>query len=219
MNFEFLNPFYNRIESEDDKKTEFVQTYSILLLNFLEHVQLLDLEDLNVEGKKKSDMYLDCICKLYNHWIKNTKDSFKHFEFTVPKFFTEEKFKVNKSKIKNETTKKMIENDEKKEYAFRSILGSFNKPRKKPIGIFTSTTVGLFNDMVYKIDDFLEQQLKLNRDSKLKKNDLMNFGDFHQVSYDQDAAGVVYPDIYGRVEDEGSNKKGKKKAYPTISKK
>ena len=31
------------------------------------------------------------------------------------------------------------------EYIFKIILGSFNKKRKKPIGIFTENTVKLFN--------------------------------------------------------------------------
>ena len=42
-------------------------------------------------------------------------------------------------------TKDYLEQDPKLEYIFKIILGSFNKKRKKAIGIFTDNTVKLFN--------------------------------------------------------------------------
>lgn len=218
LNFAILNPLYTQHTEADEEKTDFVDTYSIILLNFLENCQLVNLDEISFDSNKKSDMYLELLSYLFNTWMEHTKNSFNNFEFAVPKFFKETKFKVNTTNISNAKTKKYIENDEKKEYAFRSILGSFQRPRKKPIGIFTKTSVDLFNDMVFKIDSRLEQELKMKRDEVLRNKDLLNFGDFEQVTYDEDAAGEVYPDLYSKAEEFGSDKKGKGK-FPSGLKK
>ena len=189
LNFAILNPLYAKQDALDDERTDFVDTYSIILLNFLEQCQLVDLNEVELATTKKSEMYIELLSYLFNTWMEHTQDSFQNFEFAIPKFFKETKFKVDAHKISNPKTKKFIENDEKKEYAFRSILGSFQRPRKQPIGIFTKTSLDLFNDMVFKIDSRLEQALKMKRDNVLRNKELLNFGDFEEVAYDQDAAG------------------------------
>jgi len=215
INIAILNPLYQQQEDEDEK-TKFLETYSIILLNFLEQIQLIDLEDIELKSDSRSELYLELMSNLYNYWIDNTIDSFEYFEFSVPKFFKEDKYKVNVNNINNKETLKYIENDEKKEYAFRSIVGSFLRTRKKPVGLFNETSLKLFNDTVNKINQRIEQELSIKRDEKLRNKELLNFNDFAEVEYDEDASGQVYPDIYDRAEELGGEKK-KKGKNPAIS--
>jgi spore coat polysaccharide biosynthesis predicted glycosyltransferase SpsG len=46
--------------------------------------------------------------------------------------------------IPNKLTKQIISENKKFEYIFKVILGSFNKKKKKPIGIFTDKTIQIF---------------------------------------------------------------------------
>jgi hypothetical protein len=217
INIAILNPLY-KIAEDEDEKTTFLETYSIILLNFLEQAQLIDLNDIELKSKSRNELYLELMSILYNYWLDNIEQSFENFEFSIPKFFKEEKFKVNLNNISNTETLKHIQNDEKKEYAFRSIVGSFLKQRKKPVGLFNQTSLKLFNDMVNKINTRIENELSIKRDEILRNKELMNFNDFAEVEYDEDAQGQVYPDIYSKAEEIGGEKKKKGKNLALIKK-
>jgi hypothetical protein len=95
---------------------------------------------------------------------------------------------------------------------FKCILGSFSKKKKKPIGIFNNQTLELFNKKVSDIDNFLNNQLNINREYKYQKSDVKNFKDFWDLKYNTDIEGNIYPDVYDLYDEiESGDKKGKKK--------
>ncbi|MCK9476948.1 MAG: hypothetical protein M0R46_13555, partial [Candidatus Muirbacterium halophilum] len=130
--FEILNPLYKRIS--DNNSTEFVEIYTLILINFLNFCQTYDLEEIKLKGTKRDDVYIYLICKLFNFYMVETKDDLLNFDFVVPEFFDKEKFKINIELITNKLTLEYIKEDDKLEYIFKIILGSFNKKRKKAIG-------------------------------------------------------------------------------------
>lgn len=213
ISFSILNPLYQR-KQEDLDKTDFVETYSIILLSFLEYSQLIDVKTIKISGTNYTDLYMDLICKLFNNWMKWSEESFKNFEFIVPTFFHEDKFKVNIVLVKNSITRSYLQKNEKIEYAFRCVLGSFQTLRKKPIGILNDTSLILLNNLTQAIQNRIDSELNLVRTAMLQKKDLMNFDQFDQVEGALDAGGQAYPDVYKEIEQEGGQKKkmmGKKK--------
>jgi hypothetical protein len=78
--------------------------------------------------------------------------------------YEKDKFKINVDLISNKYTKDLILDDDKIEYLFKCILGSFARRRKKPIGIFNEQTLELFNQFVDKISTILDNKLKINRE-------------------------------------------------------
>jgi hypothetical protein len=142
ISFELLNPLYKRISEENN--TEFVEIYTLILINFLNFCQSINLEDIKLKGDKKDDIYIYLLSKLFNVYVSEIKQDLLDFDFVVPEFFDKDKFKINVELIKNKLTKDYIQENEKLEYIFKVVLGSFNKRRKKPIGIFTENTVKLF---------------------------------------------------------------------------
>ena len=129
----------------------------------------------------------------------------------VPEFFDKEKFKINTELISNKLTKDYIRESGKLEYIFKAILGSFNKKRKKPIGVFTDNTVILFNGFVDDIDKYIDRYLNKLHEVELTRSGLLDFGDFFDIQYDQDGEGEVYPDVYSEFEKGGADKKKKGK--------
>jgi hypothetical protein len=99
------------------------------------------------------------------------------------------------------------------EYVFKIVLGTYNRRRKKPIGIMTDGSVALFNQMVERIDKHLEDLLNINRDYRFQKIDLLNFADYFDMQFDKDADGEIYPDTSVKFEKEPETEmlKGKKK--------
>jgi hypothetical protein len=210
MSFELLNPLYKRLS--ETNSTEFVEIYTLILVNFLNFCQSVNLEDIKLKGDKKDDIYIYLISKLFNIYVSEVKEDLLNFDFTVPEFFDKDKFKINTELIKNKLTKDYIKEDEKLEYIFKVILGSLNKKKKKAIGIFTDNTVTLFNKFVADIDSYISTYLNKMQQIELGRAGLLDFGDFFEIQYDQDAEGQVYPDVYSEFEkgvESDKKKKGK----------
>lgn len=206
--FEILNPLYKRIS--DNNSTEFVEIYTLILINFLNFCQTYDLEEIKLKGTKRDDVYIYLICKLFNFYMVETKDDLLNFDFVVPEFFDKEKFKINIELITNKLTLEYIKEDDKLEYIFKIILGSFNKKRKKAIGVFTDNTLILFNNFVLKISEYIDLYLKKSNEIELARRGLIAFGDFIDIKYDVDGDGQVYPDVYTEFEKNKSSNKKKK---------
>jgi hypothetical protein len=208
ISFELLNPLYNRMSDNND--TDFVEIYTLILVNFLNFCQSINIEDIKLKGEKKDECYLYLICKLYNIYVGEVKDDLINFDFVIPDFFDKEKFKINTELINNKLTKDYIEEDGKLEYIFKVILGSFSKRKKKPIGVFTENTVKLFNLFVDEINKHIESYLGRMHEIELGRAGLLDFGDFFEIKYDVDGEGEVYPDVYDEFGSERSEDKKKK---------
>ena len=208
MSFELLNPLYSRLSENND--TEFVEIYTLILINFLNFCQSVNLTDLKLKGQTKDEIYIYLICKLYNIYIGEVKQDLLDFDFVVPDFFDKEKFKINTELIKNKVTKEYLSESEKLEYIFKVILGSFSKKRKKAIGIFTDNTVKLFNKFIDDIEDHIGTYLQRISEIELTRAGLLDFGDYFDIVYDVDGDGEVYPDVYSEFEKGNGDSKKKK---------
>jgi len=210
MSFELLNPLYTRISDTND--TDFVEIYTLILVNFLNFSQSVNIEDIKLKGENKHECYIYIMCKLFNIYVSEVKDDLINFEFMVPDFFDKDKFKINTELITNKLTKDYINEHSKLEYIFKVVLGSFNKKRKKPLGIFTEKTVVLFNSFVDEIDNHINTYLGKMHEIELGRAGLLDFGDFFEIKYDVDGEDQVYPDVYsefGKEPTEDKKKKGK----------
>jgi len=214
--FEILNPLYQKMTLSN--KTEYLETYTLILLNFLEFLQIVDLKKYKLTKITKDELYIELICQLFNEYISNIKKELKTWNIMIPGFFTEDKFRINIELLKNDETIENIKSDSKIEYLFKIILGSYNKKKKKPIGIFNEKTVELFNSEVERISKMLDEVLKINKEFYLRNNDLLNFKDYFNITYNQDSKGAVYPDVYNKAVDEleGGEEKKKKKGFPSL---
>jgi len=208
VSFELLNPLYKRVS--DSNSTDFVEIYTLILINFLNFCQSIDLKDMKVKGHRKDDIYIYLICRLFNLYVGDLKQDLLDFDFVVPQFFDKEKFKINTELIENKLTKEYISDSPKLEYIFKVILGSFNKKRKKPIGVFTENTVKLFNLFVDDISKYIDNHLNKIHELELNRSGLLDFDDFFSIKYDVDGEGNTYPDVYDEFTKGGTNDKKKK---------
>jgi len=216
ISFQILNPLYQK--ASDTNSTEFVEIYSLMIINFLQFCQLVDFNKIKLTSTKRDEMYLELICKMFNIYIGNVKDDILGFNFVIPKFFNKEKFKLNIEVLPNKLTKEYVEEDYKIEYLFKIILGSFNKKRKKEIGVFTKNTLDLFNRFVDKINTFIDYNLNISHEIELAKSGLLNFDDYYKIKWEEDSDGKIYPNVADEVEaqEEKEKKKGISKKIEPI---
>jgi hypothetical protein len=210
--FELLNPIHKKLSLNND--TEYVEIYSLILINFLEFCQLEELKNYKLQRLTKEELYIEFMCKLFNRYMENVYDDLLEWVFYIPEFFKDDKFKINVDLLTNKKTIEYIKSDPKIEYIFKVILGSFHKKRSKPIGLFTEKTVELFNKLVDDIDKKLDLLLNINREYRLKKSDVLNFEEFFDLEFNIDSTGKLYPDVYTQFKEEeigAKKKKGVKK--------
>jgi len=215
--FELLNPLYHRLSSNNN--TEYIDTYSLILLSFLEYFQQIALKNYKLHSLTMDELYIEIVCKIFNDYIKDIKKDIEKWNFGIPSFFKEDKFKINLELIPNKLTKDFVKSNDKIEYVFKCILSSFSKKKKKPIGVFNQQTLILFNSLVKDINLYLEKQLELNREYAIQKSDVKNFKDYFDLKYEVDADGRLYPDVFDEFDDEGGEDKKKKKKKTVFGKK
>jgi len=211
--FEILNPIHKKLSLNNN--TEYVEIYSLIIINFLEFLQTINLEKVKLKKLTKEELYVELICDIYNKYIENVRKDIIDWVFHIPDFFKEDKFKINIELIGNKRTIETIKSNQKLEYTFKVLLSSFFKRRKKPIGLLTKQTVEMLNQMVDNINKKLDLTLNINREYKLQKSDVMNFGDFFNMDFNLDVNGKLWPDTYSQFDDtdNGENKKKKDIGY------
>jgi hypothetical protein len=191
--FEILNPLYKK--NSDSNYSEYSQVYSLIIINFLEFLQLKNISTYKPKGLTFDEMYINLISILFNDYMSNIKNDILKWDIVIPQFIGNEQFKLNVNLIRNKETKNYILSDEKIEYVFKIILSSFNKLRKKSIGLMTEKTVELFNETVNDIKKHIETCLNIDREYRFQKIDLLNFGEYFGIKSEQDSGGDVYPNM------------------------
>lgn len=209
MTFQILNPLY--VRNSHNNSTDFVETYTLLLFSFLNFLQSIDLKTIELKGETKDKVYIYFISQLYNLYMSEASEDIDNFEFIVPKFFNKDKFRINKELIKNEMTLSLIEENPKYEYLYKVLLGSFNKKKKKTIGIFNENTLEFFNKCVDDISNSIEFFLNRSTEEILRQKGLVDFGDYFNIKYSTDGKGEVYIDVFDEFEKKEKDGGGKKK--------
>lgn len=188
--FEILNPLYQKMKINNN--TEYINNYSIIILNFLEFFQLNGIEKYKPLNITKDKLYVDFICLLYNEYVDNCKDDLLKWDFVIPQFFNEDKFKINYDLLNDKKTISYIKSDPKLEYIFKVILHTFNRKKKKPFGLITEKILVLLNNTIDKISNYLDTLLQANREYKFQNTDLLNFNDYFNIKYNTDSTGKIY---------------------------
>lgn len=183
ISFQILNPFYDKIHSETN--TSYLTEYSIILLNFIEFLQVVNLDEIDIQGTTKDRAYVDLMCKLFNAYYEYTRGAIKDVEYSIPEFFAQDKFRLNKEKILNPKTYFLI-SDNKLEWIFKCILGSFYKIKKNVIGIWTDTTLALYNLEVENISNRISKHLNIVSQEVLASAGFMSFDTFRKVRYPEE---------------------------------
>jgi hypothetical protein len=210
--FSILNPMYSTNQAE---KSEHVDNYTILLTEFLEYLQLVNWETVTLKATSSDALYLEMMCLLFNDYCKNRQTKINNFEFSIPPFFYEDKFKINTMMVDNPQTRYWLDSSSKLQYFFKIILSSFRQRKKKAIGVFNDTTLKIFNDSVDMLQALIDKKLKVVRDVDTLGGNLMNFSDFYKIQYPKDGEGNVYPDMYHEL---GGDEEITAKKKPTLKK-
>lgn len=179
LNLQILNPLFQKFS--ENNSMEYVEIYSLILISFMQWIQLVDLDSILLTKSSTLDLYLELMCLLYNEYVYNTSEEIDNLITTVPTFFKKDKFKVNLENIENNETIQKIRENSKLEYVFKIIVSSFYKKKYKELGLFTEQLLNDFNVIVDKIQDRIESELNIIPNTILIKKDFLTFDEYEKM--------------------------------------
>jgi hypothetical protein len=66
--FELLNPIHKRLALHN--QTEYIEIYTLIIINFLEFLQIYDFNKLKLKSLSKDKLYVELICEIFNKYIE-----------------------------------------------------------------------------------------------------------------------------------------------------
>ena len=212
--FTILDPLYKRVS--DANVTTFSDEYSLIIINFLNFCQSINLDELKLKGSKRTEVYMYLMCLLFNSYVNSIKDDLLKWDIIVPEFWNSQKFRINKEEIINKNSRQLINENPKLEYFFKCIYFSFRYVMKEPIGLLNGNMLKIFNKYIENLNNRIDAYLNKRSEDVLAKSSLVDFGDFFDIKYDTDSEGNVYPDIVDAIK--GGETKKKKKLGGVLAK-
>lgn len=208
LSLTLLNPLYDKSE---DKNTNYYEVYSILVCDFLEYLNTIDLDRRFISGDKADDIYINLMCEVFNKYISEREDRISKFEFDIPSFYQDDIFKLNLDLITNKTTSIILNRSTKNQYIFKILLSSFRYKKKKENGIINTDILKMFNNQIDKINKIIDRTLRIESEEALKKSDLLDFEKFFDIKYPKpDASGTFHFNVPEPEEVFNQKKKPKK---------
>ena len=201
--FAILNPLYKKVN--EDNNTEYSEIFSLIIINFMNFCQSINLDELKLKGDKRDEIYTYIICILYNNYISSVKEDILKFEFIIPEFFNKDKFRINKGNILNKITREFINENKKFEYIFKCIYFSFRYKMKESIGLLEGNLLKIFNKFIEDINARIDTYFNKKSEIELSRRGLIDFGNFVDIAYDGDKK--VYPEIVDDIKKNNSKKK------------
>lgn len=204
---EILNPMYQRMSLRTD--SEFSDVYSILLFNFMQWMTTVDLETIEIAGTTRELVYINLMSKLFAMYVGKYEKNIIDFVFSVPTFFSRDKFRINQDLIANKTVIDYIEKSPKLEYVLKIVLSSFQRERKKPIGIINEVALRHLNNLVKDVQMKVDAQFSINYGLDQHAYRLNTLDKFPNLKWEQDHRGYVYPEIASMFDEKpgGDDKK------------
>lgn len=200
ISLELLNPLYKRVSQ--DSSTDYMQVYSLILLSFMESVNLMDLDQIEIEGETDFECYIDLMSELYKRHIKRTTNNPEDWNFRLPKFYFKEKHQLNMDQIEDDELLDLLGESMQRQYVFKTVLNAFTKKLKKPLGLFKDSTVKEFNRIRDEIHDKITEKLGIEK-FDIRKVSKLNIPTFDKMGDHAKAAdGQIYIDIERERDDD-----------------
>jgi len=215
LNFAILNPLYTKISKSN--LTTYLEEYCLILINFVNFSQSINLQDIKLKGEKRNDIYTYLICRLFNIYVAEVGEDILKWDIIIPEFFNKDKFRINKEIILNKITKEYLL-ESKFEYIFKCIYFSFKFKLKESFGLITDNMLTIINKFINDIGMCIDIFLNKKSEFELGKKGLVNFGDFFDIksNIDVDGEGNVYPTILDEIRQGGEEKKKKKEPVSKV---
>lgn len=170
-----IDPVITQINRTNDEEREPQDLYGIILSDLVEYLKITGLQKYGLKEGSNEDRYLDLICQIYKQYIKKYGYKYEGIEIDPLSFASVPEFDLNTGFIKDEEVRELIKQSSINKHIFKILMGSFQKPKKKPTGTVTQL---LINDV---ISIAKEIKTKIEPKEEVKESSFPTFEDYMRV--------------------------------------
>jgi hypothetical protein len=173
-----LDPIFDDLTKQNNiKRSSYLPSdiYGITILDTMNHILDKGVDSFFYVGEDPNDKYISYICSVFNSFIKENGEKYLGLDFQEPDYLKNEVYPINFDLIKDEETKKLIEEDESYKSLFKLILSAFRKIKKREGGFFTKGVIEQFNILIKEVGEYL------NKQSFITESSLPTFDQFRSV--------------------------------------
>ncbi len=127
----------------------------ILLLDVLAFIEERGLKKSEILSSSPDERYVELVSNIFNDYVMRRGSGLKDIEIEKADFAKGDEFKLNIDLIPSETTKKILQDNERMQDLFKIMLGSLRKKRnpEKTGNVLTPSVVNDFNSLIDKIEE------------------------------------------------------------------
>lgn len=137
--------------------------YNLTLVILQEFMITLDLKKIKLKEKTFEERYIEFISKVFNLFVKTpyySKNFSESLDFELPRFLTREESGVNFKFVKDEETQDLLKHSNTNRELFKILMASMRTHKKRPSGFFSKELVKYHNELVDKIADYINSNLR-----------------------------------------------------------
>ena len=158
-----MNPSYSLSKVEKKQSEKPSDIYSLTLVFLQEFFQELDFKKVKLKGKSFEERYIEFISKVFNLFCKSkyyTNNFEGEVDFDLPDFLTREEAAINYKFVTNPETLELLKRNSTNRELFKIMMASMRAHKKKPFGFFKKELIWFHNEMVDKIADYINDNIK-----------------------------------------------------------
>lgn len=174
-----IDPVITQINRTNDIDREPQDLYGIILSDLAEYIKITGLQKYGLKEGSEEDRYLDLICQIYKQYLKKYGYKYEGIEVDPLSFASVPEFDLNTGFIKDQETRDLIQKSSINKHIFKILMGSFQKPKKKPSGTVTQILI----DDVLEISK--EIKTKIQPPSDVKESSFPTFEDYMKVKTEE----------------------------------
>lgn len=140
----------DRIKSPND-------IYGMIVSDISDFVNTIDLKEFTINGSDFSERYIDLMSQLFLEYFDLKGEDYKDIDFKVPDFLNRPEHSVNIKAIPYKNIAEIIKQNKNYAELYKIFLATFRKKKKKAVGYFTKEFIGIFNTIVEKLHDYINE--------------------------------------------------------------
>lgn len=154
-----IDPVITQINRSNEEEREPQDLYGIILSDLVEYIKVTGLQKYGLKETDPDARYLELISQIYLQYMKKNGYKYAGIEIDPLSFASVPEFDLNTGFIKNEKVRALIKESTINKHIFKILMGSFQKPKKKPSGTVTQMLIDDTLEVSKKIKDKVEEKV------------------------------------------------------------
>ena len=129
--------------------------YGMIVSDISDFINTVDLSIYKLSGTDFSVRYIDLMSQLFLDYFNEKGEDFKDIDMKLPEFLNRPEHSVNIKAIPYKNISEIVKMNKNYAELYKIFIATFRKKKKRAVGYFTREFIGIFNNIVDKLHDYI----------------------------------------------------------------